>query len=121
MLESEQGFEAIPKHIRDRVVRLAATEVKELEEKYPRLVMLDGIEKAIDYFPATFSSPADKTIARRFIADLNDWDIDAFSDIEPYSLNKEEMEMFINCGGGINEKTGQALKSFYHGPEIKPD
>jgi hypothetical protein len=117
----EQKFEAIPQNVRNRVIRLVATSIKELQKEHFDPVLTDGIDSALKFFPNTFNSPADRDIANQFLNYLDTQDVDSFQKIEPYTLSKDEKEMFIRCGGGVNEETALKLKSFYYDSEIKSE
>ncbi|OGM14529.1 hypothetical protein A3A76_06030 [Candidatus Woesebacteria bacterium RIFCSPLOWO2_01_FULL_39_23] len=117
MVESEINYDLLPRYSRDRATRLVATLVKEALNEQSSEVFIDGVEVAIRFFPETFKSFAERTQANSFIHELlEEWDVDSYSDIVPFNLSREERDMFVFCGGGVNEETGIKLKNFFHDP-----
>lgn len=122
MTESEQGFKQISEHTRNRAIRLVATLIKGSETGTINGVALNGMEKALDYFPETFQIP-DRNLAKQFLEDLYTWEGDRFEDIPPLTLSKDVLDLFIGIDAGINEKQAEELKKFFHEAESdqRPD
>jgi hypothetical protein len=75
-----------------------------------RASLVDGIQNALKWIP-TLVDDKDEVLKNR-IEELLNCDIETIEQIKAIVLKPEEEEMFIRCGGGLNEKSQKEVAEF---------
>jgi hypothetical protein len=94
--------------------QLVGVSAAEVSRKNARFVLLDGLEKAIEYYTDSLGgTDIESRELRGYLHHLtNDVELEELLSGDKFDLTPEEEGVFSKCGGGINRETSRQLDEF---------